>query len=114
VTVFCVCADTDEEARLLASAMALSFASRSTGRPPGPLPSMRQVENHVWTEAERAFAEDYLRPQVIGSPATVRARLEALVAETGVDEVMAIASVPDAGARMKSFTLLAELAELPG
>jgi alkanesulfonate monooxygenase SsuD/methylene tetrahydromethanopterin reductase-like flavin-dependent oxidoreductase (luciferase family) len=51
---------------------------------------------------------------VIGSPATVRARLEALVAETGVDEVMAIASVPDAGARMKSFTLLAELAELPG
>jgi len=108
-----VCADTDEEANLLASAMALSFASRSTGRPPGPLPSLRQVQNHAWTQAERAFADNYLRPQVIGSPATVRARLEALLAETGADEVMAIASVPDAAARTRSFTLLAELAQLP-
>jgi luciferase family oxidoreductase group 1 len=113
VTVFCVCADTDEEAHLLASAMALSFASRSTGRPPGPLPSLRQVQNHAWTQAERAFADNYLRPQVIGSPATVRTRLEALLAETGADEVMAIASVPEAGARTRSFTLLAELAQLP-
>ena len=113
VTAFCVCADTDEEAHLLASAMALSFALRNTGRPPGPLPSMRQVSNHAWTEAERAFADGYLRPQVIGSPATVRTRLEALLAETAADEVMAITSVPDAAARERSFTLLAELAELP-
>ncbi len=60
-----------------------------------------------------AFADGYLRPQVIGSPATVRARLEALLAETAADEVMAIASVPDAAARVRSFTLLAELAQLP-
>jgi luciferase family oxidoreductase group 1 len=113
VTVFCVCADTDAQADLLASAMALSFALRNTGRPPGRLPSMRQVENHAWTEAERAFAENYLRPQVIGSPATVRTRLEALLAETGADEVMAIANVPDAAARTRSFSLLAELAQLP-
>ncbi|HEX3328686.1 MAG TPA: LLM class flavin-dependent oxidoreductase [Gaiellales bacterium] len=113
VTAFCVCADTDEEANLLASAMALSFALRNTGRPPGPLPSLRQVQNHVWTDAERTFADDYLAPQVIGSPATVKARLEALLAETGADEVMAIASVPDAAARTRSFTLLAELAQLP-
>ena len=113
VTAFCVCADTDEEANLLASAMALSFALRNTGRPPGPLPSMRQVANHAWTDAERAFADGYLRPQVVGSPTTVRARLEALLAETGADEVMAIASVPDAAARARSFTLLAELAQLP-
>jgi luciferase family oxidoreductase group 1 len=113
VTVFCVCADTDEEAILLASAMALSFASRSTGRPPGPLPSLRQVRNHVWTDAERSFADGYLRAQVIGSPATVKARLQELLAETQADEVMAIASVPDAAARARSFTLLAELAQLP-
>jgi alkanesulfonate monooxygenase SsuD/methylene tetrahydromethanopterin reductase-like flavin-dependent oxidoreductase (luciferase family) len=50
---------------------------------------------------------------VIGSPATVKARLEALLAETRADEVMAIASVPDAAARARSFTLLAELAQLP-
>ena len=50
---------------------------------------------------------------MIGGPATVRARLEELLAETGADEVMAIASVPDAAARTRSFTLLAEVAQLP-
>jgi alkanesulfonate monooxygenase SsuD/methylene tetrahydromethanopterin reductase-like flavin-dependent oxidoreductase (luciferase family) len=93
--------------------MALSFALRNTGRPPGPLPSLRQVQNHAWTEPERAFAADYLAPQLIGGPATVKAKLEALLAETSADEVMAIASVPDAAARARSFTLLAELAQLP-
>ncbi len=113
VTVFCVCADTDEEAHLLASAMALSFASRSSGRPPGPLPTIAQVRHHAWSDLERAHAEGYLRTQVVGSPATVRARLEELLAETGADEIMAIASVPDPAARERSYTLVAELAQLP-
>jgi luciferase family oxidoreductase group 1 len=113
VTVFCVCADTDEEAQLLASAMALSFASRSTGRPPGPLPTLAQVRHHVWADVERSFADGYLASQVVGSPATVRRRLEELLAETAADEVMAVASVPDPAARERSYTLLAELARLP-
>jgi luciferase family oxidoreductase group 1 len=113
VTVFTVVADTDAEAELLASAMALSFAQRRSGRPPGPLPTLGQVERHAWTDDERAYAAAYLRTQIAGSPATVRERLAALLAETAADEVMAIASVPDADARARSFTLLAELAELP-
>jgi len=113
VTVFVVCADTDAEAQLLGSAMALSFAQRRSGRPPGPLPTLGQVERHAWTADERAYAESYLGSQVVGSPATVRTRLEQLLAETAADELMAIASVPDAPARSRSFTLLAELAELP-
>jgi luciferase family oxidoreductase group 1 len=114
VTVFCVCADTDEEAHLLASAMALSFASRSSGRPPGPLPTLAQVQHHAWSDMERAHAEGYLRTQVAGSPATVRARLEQLLSETGADEIMAVCSVPDPAARERSYALLAELAQLPG
>ena len=62
---------------------------------------------------ERAHAEAYLRSQVVGSPATVRARLEQLLSETGADEVMAVCSVPDPAARERSYTLLAELAQLP-
>jgi luciferase family oxidoreductase group 1 len=113
VTVFCVCADTDDEAHLLASAMALSFASRGSGRPPGPLPTLAQVQHHAWTELERSHAEAYLRTQIVGSPATVRTRLEALISETAADEIMAVASVPDPAARERSYTLLAELAQLP-
>ena len=77
VTVFMVCADTDAEAELLASAMALSFAQRRTGRPPGAAADARgRSSAHAWTDDERAFADAYLRPQVVGSPATVRTRLE--------------------------------------
>ncbi|HEY3765185.1 MAG TPA: LLM class flavin-dependent oxidoreductase [Gaiellales bacterium] len=113
ITVFLVCADTDDEAQLLASAMALSFAQRNTGRPPGPLPTMAQVRHHQWTDLERSYADGYLATQVVGSPATVRTRLEAILAETAANEIMAIASVPDAAARERSYTLLAELAQLP-
>jgi luciferase family oxidoreductase group 1 len=115
VTALVVCADSDAEAQLLASAMALSFAQRRSGRPPGPLPTLGQVERHAWTDEERAFADGYLRSQVVGSPATVRARLDELLAETEADELMATATIPDADARSRSFTLLAELAQLrPG
>jgi luciferase family oxidoreductase group 1 len=113
VTALVVCAETDAGADLLASAMALSFAQRRSGRPPGPLPTLGQVERHAWSPDERAYADSYLRSQVVGGPATVRARLDELLAETAADELMAIASVPDADARSRSFTLLAELADLP-
>ena len=112
VTVFVVCADTDAEAERWASAMALVFAQRGSGRPPTALPTLAAVEAHDWTEEERAFAEGYLRSQVVGSPQTVRTKLEQLLAETGADEVMATATIPDAQARVRSFTLLAELAGL--
>jgi luciferase family oxidoreductase group 1 len=113
VTALVVCAETDAEAELLASAMALSFAQRRSGRPPGPLPTLGQVQRHTWTPDERAYADSYLRSQVVGSPASVRTRLEQLLADTAADELMAIASVPDADTRSRSFTLLAELADLP-
>jgi luciferase family oxidoreductase group 1 len=112
VTAFVVCAPTDAEARLAASAMALSFAQRRSGRPPGPLPTLAQVEHHAWSDDERAYADAYLATQVVGSPETVRARLQELLAETRADELMAIATVPDPAARTRSFELLAELAGL--
>jgi luciferase family oxidoreductase group 1 len=113
IAVFVVCADTDAEAQLLASAMALVFAQRGSGRPPTALPTLADVEAHDWTVEERAYADAYLRSQVVGSAETVRAKLEVLIAETGADEVMATATIPDAQARIRSFTLLAKLAELP-
>jgi luciferase family oxidoreductase group 1 len=113
LAVFVVCADTDAEAERWASAMALVFAQRGRGRPPSALPTLAAVEAHEWTAEERSYADSYLRSQVVGSPATVRTKLEQLLAETGADEVMATATIPDAQARVRSFTLLAELAGLP-
>ena len=113
VTAMVVCAPDDEEAQLHASAIALSFARMRSGYPPARLPTIEEIKDHPWTPQERAFAESFLAPQVIGSPETVKARLTELLAETGVSEFMATTNAPSTSARVRSFELLAEVAQLP-
>jgi luciferase family oxidoreductase group 1 len=110
LTVSVVCAETDEEARELAAAWALSFwRLRTTGRP-RPFPSPQEVAAHVWTAEERAFLDMHVAAQAVGSPGTVRARLRALLDETAADELMATTPLTDADARERSVRMLAELA----
>jgi alkanesulfonate monooxygenase SsuD/methylene tetrahydromethanopterin reductase-like flavin-dependent oxidoreductase (luciferase family) len=45
----------------------------------------------------------------VGSPGTVRAGLEAFVAETDADELIVAAAVHDHAARLRSYELLAKL-----
>jgi alkanesulfonate monooxygenase SsuD/methylene tetrahydromethanopterin reductase-like flavin-dependent oxidoreductase (luciferase family) len=49
-----------------------------------------------------------LARSIIGSPQTVRAGLDALVAETGADERIITLDVYDDAARLRSFELIAE------
>ena len=48
----------------------------------------------------------------VGSPATVRARLAEMQALTQADEFIVAGAVHDHGAQLRSYALLAELAEL--
>lgn len=45
---------------------------------------------------------------VVGSPATVRAGIEALAAEYRADEVLLVTIVWDHGARIRSYELIAD------
>ena len=47
---------------------------------------------------------------VVGSPRTVKAGLEAFVARTGADELMATGQIFDHRARLRSFEILAQAA----
>ncbi len=78
-------------------------ASRSGGlsRPP-----IDDIESY-WTPAEKAQAMHMLARSIIGSPNTVRAGIDALVAETGADELMIVSDVYDHAARLRSFELIA-------
>jgi luciferase family oxidoreductase group 1 len=113
VTAMVVCAPDDDEARLLGSAIALSFARMRSGYPPARLPTVEDIQAHDWTPQERAFADGWLAPQAIGSPETVKRRITELLAETGAVEFMATTNAPSAAARTRSYRLLAELAQLP-
>jgi luciferase family oxidoreductase group 1 len=99
-------ADTDEEAERQFTTVLQMFASMATGRrgplqPPRPLSEIGavQIVEH---------ARSMLRMQAVGSPATVVARLEELVRQTGADEVITVTYAYDPAVRLRSLELLAD------
>ncbi|MGH7355760.1 MAG: LLM class flavin-dependent oxidoreductase, partial [Candidatus Rokuibacteriota bacterium] len=105
--VFVVCADSEAEAVRLARSRALFIARLRTGRP-GTFPSSEEAEAHPWTPAERAAAHEAERRTVAGAPEQVRARLLALAADYGVDELVIVSITHDFKARVRSYELLAQ------
>jgi alkanesulfonate monooxygenase SsuD/methylene tetrahydromethanopterin reductase-like flavin-dependent oxidoreductase (luciferase family) len=57
---------------------------------------------------ERSVIESYRRLSFVGTPASVRQSIEALVAESGADEVMVTSIIYDPVERLRSFELLAD------
>ena len=51
--------------------------------------------DELWQPHEKAHVEKMTRYAAVGSPETVKAKLEQILAETGADEVMTTASIPD-------------------
>ena len=102
-----IAADTDDAARRLFSTPQQAFRNLVRGTP-GFLPApVDDIDEH-WSPQEKAGAMRMLRRAVVGSPATVRAGIEAFVAETGVDEIMVASNIFDHAARKRSYAILAE------
>ena len=111
IGVAVTCAETDAEARRLALPAALSFLRLRTGRP-STLPSPEEAADYPYSPEERDFVEERLATQIIGSPATVRDGLAALLKATEVDEVMLTTTTFAASDRLRSFELVAGLRDL--
>ena len=99
-------AGTDEEARRLALPSALQFLRLRLGQP-GPVPTPEEASTYPYSEQERAFVEDRLAGQIIGSSDTVRDGVHELLERTGVDELMVVTSTHDGADRLRSYELLA-------
>jgi luciferase family oxidoreductase group 1 len=112
IGVSVTCAPTDDEALRLAAPAALSFLRVRTGRP-STLPSPEETAAYNYTPEERAFVDNRIATQVIGSPATVRDQLTALLDDTDADELMITTTTFDPANRTRSFELVADLAGLP-
>ncbi len=107
LAVAVICADTDERAEHLAWTVDLAWVRLHTGRL-APLSTPEEAMAYPYTPQERAIAQRARALQVVGGPATVRARLDALAAETGADELMVTTTVHDPVERLRSYELLAE------
>ena len=103
-----VAADTDDEARFLASSGRQAFASLRQGMPIQLPPPSREFEKEVATYGEIPLRE-VTSIAMVGSPATVRQGITNFVAETAPDELMVVSHIYDHGARLRSYELVAEL-----
>ena len=108
VGVNVIAAETDAEARRLATTQQMSFTNMFRGTRGLSQPPIDDIETY-WSPMEKAQAQQMLARSIIGSPETVRAGLEKLVEETGADELMVVSDVYDHGARLRSFEMIAEV-----
>jgi luciferase family oxidoreductase group 1 len=104
-----VAAETDEEARYLATSLQQRFVGMVRGARGKLQPPIDDIER-CWSPAEKAHVSQMLRYAFIGSPETLRRSLGAFLRETGADEIMITAPIFDHEKRKRSYTLVAELA----
>jgi luciferase family oxidoreductase group 1 len=106
LAVTAVCAETDEQAERLATPLRVAIVKNRTGRR-APILSIEDALAYQFSPEERAIADEFFHGAVIGSAAKVAAGLTALATETGADELMLSALLPDLAARTQSLTLVA-------
>ena len=101
-------ADTDEEAARLFTSLQQQFLALRRGEPLQLRPPVESMEGR-WFPAEKAAIDSALRCSVVGSRETVARGLEALLDETGADELIISAPIFDHAARLRSFEMTAEV-----
>jgi luciferase family oxidoreductase group 1 len=104
-----VAADTDAEARRLATTQQMSFADLFRGARGLSKPPIDDIDSY-WSPRERAQAMNMLQRSIVGSPETVARGIDRLVAETGADELMIVSDVYDHALRLRSYELIASAA----
>jgi luciferase family oxidoreductase group 1 len=106
VGVNIIAADSEREARRLATTQQMSFTDIFRGARGLSQPPIDDIESY-WSPMEKAQAMQMLARTIVGTPDMVHAGIEALVAETGADELMIVSDVYDHAARLRSFELIA-------
>lgn len=107
VGVNIVAAETDVEARRLATTQQMSFTNIFRGARGLSQPPIDDIELY-WTPMEKAQAGRMLARSIVGSPETVRSGMAALIEETQADELMIVSDVYDHATRLRSFEIIAE------
>lgn len=104
-------AETDEDARLLASSMEQVFVQlRTTGRTSPLAPPVPGYRESLPPQV-RAMLDNVLSCAAIGSPERARAQIERFIARTGADEIIFSGAMFDFEAQRRSLTLTAAVCQ---
>jgi len=105
VSVAAVCADDDDEALRLTASTRMAARMSHLGTPI-PVPPVERALRYLEQVEEPPTLRD--RRMVLGSPATVRAGLEAVADEYGAGEVIVVTVAHSHAARERSYELIAD------
>jgi luciferase family oxidoreductase group 1 len=101
-----VAAESDADARFLASSGRQSFASLRSGRPiPLPPPSKEWERD----PGERTDLANQTRVSFVGAPSTIAPQMRAFIDDTGADELIVVSHIFDHAARLRSYELASRL-----
>jgi luciferase family oxidoreductase group 1 len=103
-----VVADTEAQARELATGYGLWVRSIRTAEGAIQFPTPEQARRHQWTDADRALVADRVDTQFVGTPRQVADQLERLRDATAADELIITTITHDHADRVRSYQLLAD------
>jgi luciferase family oxidoreductase group 1 len=111
VGVNIIAAESDAEAKRLATSQQMSFADIVRGTRRLMQPPIDDIDSY-WTAEEKFHAAQMLRCSIVGSFDTVRAGMQALVERTAADELIVVSDVYDFDRRRQSFEIIANAGRL--
>jgi luciferase family oxidoreductase group 1 len=104
-----VAANTDAEAKYLFTSLQQAFVNLRTGNP-GPLPPpIADISTIFFDPRVEAILRSVLSLAQVGSPETVKAGVEAFIAEHKPDELMVTGQIYDHAARLRSYEILSKV-----
>ncbi len=112
VGVNVVAADSDDQAARLFTSLQQRFLGMQRGvRGPLPRPITPAEMAAMWNPREQSAVQRMLAATAVGSVDTVHRQLQAIVDQTAADELIVAGAVHDHAARLRSYELLAGLAD---
>ncbi len=103
-----IAAETDQEAQILSTTPLMKFLKLIRGETFLAAPPVESMEG-LWSPEERLLVQSRLGEAIIGSPDTVRLKLQQFISSTGVDEVMLNTDVFEHAKRVRSYEIVADV-----
>jgi luciferase family oxidoreductase group 1 len=111
VAVNVIAAETDEEARRLATTLQQQFLNLVRNNDVPLQPPVDNIDD-LWNEYEKEAVEQQIGNSIIGSPETVKEKLQKFLDDTQADEIMVNSQIFDHQARLRSYEIVAEITNL--
>lgn len=105
-----IAAETDEKAEWLATSMQQQFLSLTRGQPTQLKPPVDNIDE-IWSPYERSAIEKTLdsRSTIVGSPETIKRKLERFIEETNADEIIIHTQIFKHTERLRSYEIIANM-----